>query len=197
MLSWFGSLMGVVSPSTEVAHDLWSAWDRPGGQSPRSSCGSALDPRFRVGWNSAEKVQTGTRCRSDRAETARTADESWKWRRWEWRDVACALQTPWATRVSDVCTSRKKLCQKNVRATRSVCTVRNRSLFLAHPTDGDRCSASKNTQASTWVWFFESSKSPAKSESWNKPSLQCCAVFPTWQYCRKSFCVMHLGNQPS
>ena len=33
---------------------------------------------------------------------------------------------------------------------------------------------------------FESSRSPAKSESWNKPSLQCCAVFPTWQYCRKS-----------
>ena len=26
---------------------------------------------------------------------------------------------------------------------------------------------------------FESSMSPAKSESWNKPSLQCCAVFPT------------------
>ena len=34
---------------------------------------------------------------------------------------------------------------------------------------------------------FESSRSPAKSESWNKPSLQCRAVFPTWQYCRKSF----------
>ena len=26
---------------------------------------------------------------------------------------------------------------------------------------------------------FESSRSPAKSESWNNPSLQCCAVFPT------------------
>ena len=25
---------------------------------------------------------------------------------------------------------------------------------------------------------FESSRSPAKSESWNKPNLQCCAVFP-------------------
>ena len=34
---------------------------------------------------------------------------------------------------------------------------------------------------------FESSRSPAKSESWNKPSRQCCAVVPTWQNCRKSF----------
>ena len=30
---------------------------------------------------------------------------------------------------------------------------------------------------------FESSRSPAKSESWNSPSLPCLAVFPTWQYC--------------
>ena len=30
---------------------------------------------------------------------------------------------------------------------------------------------------------FESSRSPAKSESWNSPSLHCFAVFPTWQYC--------------
>ena len=34
---------------------------------------------------------------------------------------------------------------------------------------------------------FESSRSSAKSESWNQPSRQCCAVFPTWQYCRNSF----------
>ena len=34
---------------------------------------------------------------------------------------------------------------------------------------------------------FESSQSPAKSESWNNPNLHCCAVFPTPQYCRKSF----------
>ena len=33
---------------------------------------------------------------------------------------------------------------------------------------------------------FESSRSPAKSESWNNPSLHCCAVFPTYQYCRYS-----------
>ena len=30
---------------------------------------------------------------------------------------------------------------------------------------------------------FESSRSPAKPESWNSPSLHCLAVLPTWQYC--------------
>ena len=30
---------------------------------------------------------------------------------------------------------------------------------------------------------FESSRSPAKSESWNSPNLHCLAVLPTWQYC--------------
>ena len=30
---------------------------------------------------------------------------------------------------------------------------------------------------------FESSRSPAKSESWYSPNLHCLAVFPTWQYC--------------
>ena len=30
---------------------------------------------------------------------------------------------------------------------------------------------------------FESSRSPAKSESWNCASRHCCAVCPTWQYC--------------
>ena len=30
---------------------------------------------------------------------------------------------------------------------------------------------------------FESSRSPAKSESWNSLNLHCLAVFPTWQYC--------------
>ena len=30
---------------------------------------------------------------------------------------------------------------------------------------------------------FESSRSPAKSESWKSPSLHCLAVSPTWQYC--------------
>ena len=30
---------------------------------------------------------------------------------------------------------------------------------------------------------FESSRSPAKSESWNCPNLYCLAVLSTWQYC--------------
>ena len=30
---------------------------------------------------------------------------------------------------------------------------------------------------------FESSRSPAKSESWNSTNLHCLAVLPTWQYC--------------
>ena len=30
---------------------------------------------------------------------------------------------------------------------------------------------------------FESSRSPAKSESWKSPYLHCFDVFPTWQYC--------------
>ena len=33
---------------------------------------------------------------------------------------------------------------------------------------------------------FESSRSAAKSESWNSPNLHCLAVFPTWQYCLHS-----------
>ena len=64
------------SCGTRWAHNLWSAWDRPISQTPRRSCGSALDPRFWVGNSSARKVQTGTRCRGDRAGTARTADET-------------------------------------------------------------------------------------------------------------------------
>ena len=84
MLSWFGSLMGVVSPSTEVVfsnslgsyHNLWSAWDRPGSQTPRRSCKSALDLRFCVGYSSRKTVRTGTWCRSDRAGTVRMADET-------------------------------------------------------------------------------------------------------------------------
>ena len=58
-------------------------------------------------------------------------------------------------------------------------TVRDRSLFLAHPTHWDKCSASKNTQDTSWGWFW---RSPAKSEPWNKPCLQCCAEYPTWQF---------------
>ena len=37
---------------------MWSASDRPGSQTPRRSCGSALDPRFRIGNSSARKSRT-------------------------------------------------------------------------------------------------------------------------------------------
>ena len=67
-------------------------------------------------------------------------------------------------------------------------TVRHRNLFLAHPTHWDNCSASKNTQDTTRSWFWVL-KVAAKSESWNKPNLQCCAASHTWQYWRKSLCV--------
>ena len=33
---------------------------------------------------------------------------------------------------------------------------------------------------------LEYSRSPAKSESWNNPSMHCCAVLPTWHYCLNS-----------
>ena len=33
---------------------------------------------------------------------------------------------------------------------------------------------------------IDSSRSPAKWESWNSPSLHCVAVLPTWQYCLNS-----------
>ena len=34
----------------------------------------------------------------------------------------------------------------------------------------------------------ESSRSLAKSESWDNPNLHCCAVFPRWQYCLNHMC---------
>ena len=48
---------------------------------------------------------------------------------------------------------------------------------------------------------FESSRSPAKSESWSKLRRQCWAVLPTWQYCRNSLvwwmCEINLANRLS
>ena len=42
---------------------------------------------------------------------------------------------------------------------------------------------------------FESSRSPAKWESWNSPSLHYLAVLPTKQYCFVFTCVMNTWNQ--
>ena len=121
---------------------VWSAWDRPGGQTPRRSCGSALDPCFRIGNSSARKVQTGTKCRSDRAGTARTADETWEWRGWDgeiWH-AHCKHLEPCVYTMS--VRHARKMCQKNVRATRSVCT-----LSVAH-----------TVVATTWVRNPETKK---------------------------------------
>ena len=68
--SQHGSLQ---APLTNLM-DLWSAWNRPGGQTPRRSWGGVLDPRFRIGNSSAKTVQTGMWSRSDRAGTAKEAD---------------------------------------------------------------------------------------------------------------------------
>ena len=65
------------------------------------------------------------------------------------------------------------------------CAVRHCCLFLTHPTYGYKCSTSEDAQVSPEV-DFESSRSPAKSESWNNPNRRCCAVVPTWQYCLQS-----------
>ena len=60
----------------------------------------------------------------------------------------------------------------------SVELCETRSLFLADPTDWDESSTSKIHKTPLEV-EFESSRSPAMSESWNKSGLQCCAVYAT------------------
>ena len=65
-------------------------------------------------------------------------------------------------------------------------TVRNWSLFLTHQADWNERVASKYAQCSSRSGFRIFKVSPAKSESWNSPSLHCLAVFPTWQYCWNS-----------
>ena len=62
-------------------------------------------------------------------------------------------------------------------------TVRNWSLFLTQPTYSEQMYYFQKTHKVPPDVDFESSTSPAKSESWNSPSLHCFAVFPTWQYC--------------
>ena len=90
-------------PTTEWWMTCGSASNRPGSQTPRRSCGSALDPHFRIGSSSARKVQTRTKCRSDR--TAKTVDETMRMEK----------ERVYATQRKCV----RKMC---VRATRSVCT---------------------------------------------------------------------------
>ena len=63
-------------------------------------------------------------------------------------------------------------------------TVWNWGLFLTDPTYCNKydfqiwqCSSTK---------IFQSSRSPARSRSWNSPKLHCLAVLPTWQCCSHS-----------
>ena len=73
-------------------------------------------------------------------------------------------------------------------------TVRHWCSLLARPTDWNKCSTSEILKIAPEV-DFESSRSPAKSESWNRPNLQCWAVLPTWQHWSMVICVMNVGNQ--
>ena len=103
-------------------HKMWSAWDRPGSQTPRRSCGSALDPRFRIGNSSARKVQTGM----SKWPCGNSKDGGWNMRmeRVRGRDVTCALQTLWAMCVR-VCMSRNEEVQRKCACdTECVCTPR-------------------------------------------------------------------------
>ena len=43
---------------------------------------------------------------------------------------------------------------------------------------------------------FESSRSPAKSESWNHPCLHCCAVFPKWHVWNQTCSTFVTGFRP-
>ena len=62
-------------------------------------------------------------------------------------------------------------------------TVWNWSLFLGRqPCGNERVTPEDRIPPEV---DSDSSKYTAKSESWNNPNLQCCAVFPTWQYCLK------------
>ena len=53
------------------------------------------------------------------------------------------------------------------------------SLLLAHPTYATECSTPEDTQDSPRGRCLNSSRSTARSESFNNPTLQCCAVFLT------------------
>ena len=54
--------------------------------------------------------------------------------------------------------------------------------FLHIQLTGTKCSTSKKKHEILPDVDFESSKYPAKSESWKKPNRQCWAVLPTWQH---------------
>ena len=83
-----------------------------------------------------------------------------------------------------------------------VCFLGVKQKFVSHTSNlWNKRVTSKYAQKIREV-YLESSGSPAKSESWNSPSLHYWAVFPTWQYCLnhmttllKFTCVMNSRNQ--
>ena len=72
--------------------------------------------------------------------------------------------------------------------------VRNSSLFLAHPTYWNKCMTSENIHPEV---DFESSISPAKSESWNSPDLHCSEYYPHTIIVDKHSPSMHIREQES
>ena len=62
-------------------------------------------------------------------------------------------------------------------------TVRNWSFFLHIRLIGTNVWLSQKTHNVPPDVDFESSRSPAKSESWNSPNLHYFTIIPTWQYC--------------
>ena len=75
--------------------------------------------------------------------------------------------------------TRRPASWENISASAEQC-----GLFLEHPTYSNVWLP--NVHESPPDVDFESSRSPAKSESWNNPKLYCCAAFPTRQHCLNS-----------
>ena len=65
-------------------------------------------------------------------------------------------------------------------------TLRDSGLLLAHPTDRNKCMASKT--AHLMLILSPQNRQQSLSPE-NNPYLRCCAVFPTWQYCSNSHVV--------
>ena len=107
---------------------VWSAWDRPGSQTPpalvRKCAWPALSDREQFGKDCAD-VNVGKVV--SKWPTGNSKEGGWNMRmeRLGWQDITCALQTPWATRVREVCTPRKeKMSEKCARDTECVHTLR-------------------------------------------------------------------------
>ena len=132
------------------------------------------------------------------------------WKRWSFIEItggACLVSRP-----TTVCPFRQRLknqipqietgnpvqSQSSVQRDdfRFCWKVQNWRSFLAHPTHWNKCVTSEDTRSVQPEVDFESSRSPAKSESWNNPNLHCWAIFPTWQHCLYSqvWCIYEINR---